>query len=67
MLNRLHIEKNNPLKLSELPVLYDWLLPDVNLPLYTESKGKTGLPKFTPDPRPRVVFQNPVTASAKTG
>lgn len=62
MLNRLHVEKNNPLKLSELPVLYDWLMPDVNLPLYTEFKGKEGLPKFIPDQRPRVIFQNPVTA-----
>ena len=61
MLNKLHVDKNNPNQLSELPVLYDHLMPDPDVPLYNELKtGKTQL-AWQLDERPRIYFRDPVT------
>ena len=60
MLNKLHIEKNNRNKLSQLPVVIDHLLPDPSLSLYIEEPNEAGI-CFSKDERPRIHFKDPIT------
>ena len=61
MLNRMHVDKNNKQALGDLPVVYDWQLPDPQLQLYLEIAGDNGKLTFRPDLRPKIVFKDPVT------
>lgn len=60
MLNKLHVEKNNRNKLSQLPVVIDHLLPDPSLSLYIEEPNENGI-CFSKDERPRIHFKDPIT------
>lgn len=61
MLNRMHVDKNNNMKIQDLPVIYDWLLPEPNMQLYNERTTDNGVITFKPDLRPRIIFKDPVT------
>ena len=62
MLNRMHVDKNNSQALADLPLVYEWQLPDPAIPLYLEvANGESGKVTFRPDHRPKIVFKDPVT------
>ena len=61
MLNRMHVDKNNNQALAELPLVYEWQLPDPALPLYLEEAKENGKITFRPDMRHKIVFKDPVT------
>ena len=60
MLNKLHVEKNNLGKLSELPVIYQACM-DTQVELYKEERLLNGGIIFTKDNRPRIEFKDPIT------
>ena len=60
MLNKLHVQKNNLNKISNLPVICDQYVPDPSLSLYKEHVDSYGrLIGFEKDPRHKIWFKDP--------